>query len=135
MQKSLNLIIKSQILPETSFLEWRNKPVPDKKWANFKAHFSKEVRNYKKTKISQKNHHILQQMQLIKPYLKLKTSSVTSRNHSSTSSGIQLLRQPIKSPHVNPVHQKIMHYQQLIMQIHMNLSKNLEMKIKNLKKN
>ena len=48
LQKALNLIIKSQILPETSFREWRSKPVPDKTWANFKKHFAKEVRNYKK---------------------------------------------------------------------------------------
>lgn len=46
--KSHDLIVKAQVLPETSLRDWRKKPTADKTWANFKSHFAKETRDFKK---------------------------------------------------------------------------------------
>ena len=48
MNKALTNIMKAQALSDVAIREWRNKTTSDKTWANFKAHFSKEVRDYQK---------------------------------------------------------------------------------------
>ena len=48
MNKALTNIMKAQALPDVAIREWRNKSTSDKTWSNFKAHFSKEVKDYQK---------------------------------------------------------------------------------------
>ena len=48
INKALKNIIKTQSLPEVAIREWRNKAATDKTWANFKRHFSKEVKDFQK---------------------------------------------------------------------------------------
>lgn len=48
INKALTSIIKSQSLPEAAIREWRSKPTTNKTWANFKGHFSAEVRNFQR---------------------------------------------------------------------------------------
>ena len=48
INKALNSILKAQALPDIAIRDWRQKPSAEKTWANFKAHFSKEVREYQK---------------------------------------------------------------------------------------
>lgn len=46
--KALTNILKAQALPDAAIREWRYKDTTEKTWANFKIHFSKEVRDYQK---------------------------------------------------------------------------------------
>ena len=55
MSKTLKSIIKDKALPEVAIQEWRDDAEADKTRANFKSHFSKEVKNYQKIKVSQLN--------------------------------------------------------------------------------
>ena len=56
--KSYNIMVKAQVLPEASLREWRIKSTADKTWANFKLHFAKEVRDFKKEQgITAENSH------------------------------------------------------------------------------
>ena len=48
VNKALKNFIKIQALSEVVIREWRNKATADKTQANFKAHFSKEVKDYEK---------------------------------------------------------------------------------------
>ena len=48
LNKTLKSIIKAQALPDAAIQGWRDKSEADRTWANFKAHFSKEVKNYQK---------------------------------------------------------------------------------------
>ena len=48
INKALTNIVKAQTLPDIAIREWRSKSTADKTWANFKTHFSKEVRDYQK---------------------------------------------------------------------------------------
>ena len=46
--KALNIILKTQTLPDIAIREWHSKPAIEKIWANFKTHFYKEVKDYQK---------------------------------------------------------------------------------------
>ena len=48
MNKALTNIIKAQALPDVAIREQRNKNTKNKTWTNFKAYFSKEVKDYQK---------------------------------------------------------------------------------------
>ena len=48
INKALTSIIKAQALPDAAIREWRSKSTADKTWANFKRHFSKEVKDYQR---------------------------------------------------------------------------------------
>ena len=48
ISKALTNVVKAQALPDIAIRDWRHKNATDKTWANFKLHFSREVRDYQK---------------------------------------------------------------------------------------
>ena len=51
MQKAFNAISKAQCYPK-GVREWRKKNTADKTWVNFKTHFTKEAKDYRKANAS-----------------------------------------------------------------------------------
>ena len=46
--KSFHIIMESQVLPEVVLHEWRRKSLAGKVLSNFKKHFAREARDYRK---------------------------------------------------------------------------------------
>ena len=47
MQKAFNAITKAQYYPD-DIREWQHKDTATKTWANFKVHFTKKAKDYRK---------------------------------------------------------------------------------------